>query len=167
MGFADRIETLRNSHLDYVCLEGSNYLLAPPPPNTKIVFLTADARAMADMLGAKPHVSTGNSRALNSLHTVDVDSALPLNISIFQKSNDVFPQRFESMLLNNRVLSRNGLIHVPGQDDLFWAMLYRRLVHEGALIDDPEWRQIMLDSLNLRIGQIVKPKYRELGCWKA
>lgn len=92
-------------------------------------------------------VSTGN----NAFGT-----PLQHKINIFEKGRGIFPERFESELLHNRVIKGN-LLHTPDREREFWMTLYVMIVHQGKL--DPSERQVVIEQLRSRMG-IIRPGYK-------
>lgn len=89
---------------------------------------------------------------------VDENKTRSISFLLYQKGNSLMPERFESSILNSRIIY-NELVHTPDEDHEFWALAYMRVVHGGAMRDDLVWRDAMIRKISNRVGSPMHPRY--------
>lgn len=161
MSLAILMQKLVTCQLPYVAVSGYNGILEKKlggEPKLAILVTKETKPAIVTYLQATSASKVRN----NADYLVPVSSgnaAIIMPLKIYEKGNGLYSERFESELLNSRVVKGN-MIHAPSRESEVQMTLYNIVVHQGRL-DGPE-RRILLDHLKDRIG-LVKPKYNDIS----
>lgn len=97
-----------------------------------------------------------------AVYCVSLASGDLINIIVLEKGKHVFPEQFESRLLNHRVM-HEGCVPVPDSNSWPLARLYWKLFYQNWMADEPEDRKWMINYVKHQIGgEPLRPKYRWL-----
>lgn len=143
----------RGQHLAYAIID--NYEKLPIEANHHIAVLTDNMKALV--------VTWSLTLMEDNLYRTaeELPNGKPLLIRIYQKGKRVFPDSFETQILNRAVL-HNECVKVPDMETFFLVRMYWRTFYEGMLSGDND-RGIMIEFLRRRVGEPITPKYKHLA----
>lgn len=155
MSTAVLMKKLMESSLTYVAISGYDNLLEKKlGTSDRPLSLLAPREVKNSLVTYLQAIPSRNAR--DNYDYLVSSGNMQEKIRIYEKGRGVFPERFESELILNRVV-RGELLHVPDREREFWMTLYVMVVHEGRL--DPHHRHVMLEQLRSRTG-VIRCNYK-------
>ncbi len=147
----EAFETLTRSGVKYAVIQDHHSL--PHNPSPPIHILTADLDLLVQLLGV--------SKIKDSLYILAVQGGSSIDFIIRPKGKNLFPERFESSLLNTAVIHDDCFKKSDYHHD-FWGHLYRWLHHDNRFPHLPD-AILIAQEVDRVVGEGVQPKFNDIN----
>lgn len=146
MNLSEMFVTLKEHRIKYVVLE--NWISLPSDAGSVVHLLAENPKMIISLLGG--------SRVSGSRYLIHNTAFV-----IRQKGENFLPERFESELLERAVMHQE-IVRVPDDRNAPWLFLYRRLYHDGNIVNPTE-KKVLERVLDERVGRPVVPRDRDVS----
>jgi hypothetical protein len=150
---------IKANQLPYSCING--YQRDIYSVNVPLVILTTTPMPVIEAMGlALDQDFHSRSNTKNHRFKLQCSDDSFKKIILCEKGNGLFPERFESEIMNSRYVK--DFYYVPREDHQLLIALYSIVIHRGELSYNE--RVPIIEHLKNRVGITTRCKYNEFGC---